>query len=180
MHATALQVDPRNANTGQIYTKHRSDTAHATISAIADTGCQSCLAGKNNLPKLGLKAADLIPVTTKMRSAGNDSITILGAIFLRISGTDTHGMVLTTHQMTYVSNHTSGFFLNRGACADLGIISVNFPTIGEAFHSTNSVAAAVEVVLWKVSPIFGKLTLMIPRSEHAPLLRKKPLVWFDT
>ena len=59
----------------------------ASLPAMADTGCQSCLAGVNILHPLCLTEDDLIPVTMKMHAANNNRITILGAnAVLRFSG----------------------------------------------------------------------------------------------
>ncbi|XP_064403513.1 uncharacterized protein LOC135348996 [Halichondria panicea] len=57
------------------------------VSALADTGCQSCLAGLKIVKKLGLSTKDLIPVALKMHAADNHDIRILGATILRLSGT---------------------------------------------------------------------------------------------
>ena len=102
------------------------------ISALADTGCQSCLGGTDLLRKLNLKISDLIPVKTKMRSANNGSINLLGAILLNLSGSDSQGRTFSSNQMTYITDCSDTFFLSRSACSNLGIISENFPTIGEA------------------------------------------------
>ena len=107
----------------------------------ADTGCMSCLAGINTLVKLGLSRKDLIPVTTQMRSADNDRIELLGAIFIELSGNDEKGKQFKTKQMVYISRTTEAFYLNRSACHDLGIISSKFPTIGE--NSNFQKAAAI-------------------------------------
>lgn len=56
------------------------------LPSMADTGCQSCLAGIQVIHKLGLTKSDLIPVPMKMHAANNGGITILGATILRISG----------------------------------------------------------------------------------------------
>ena len=53
---------------------------------MADTGCQSCLAGINLLKAMGLQKTHLIPVTMKMTAANSQGIEILGALPLRISG----------------------------------------------------------------------------------------------
>lgn len=41
--------------------------AQSFVSAIADTGCQSCLAGLKVLKKLGVSVEDLIPIESKCR-----------------------------------------------------------------------------------------------------------------
>ena len=55
---------------------------------MADTGCQSCLAGVKSLDHLGITLQDLIPVSLKMHAANNKGIGILGAAILRFSGED--------------------------------------------------------------------------------------------
>ena len=56
------------------------------VSAMANTGCQSCLAGLKIVKKLGLSIKDLIPVDIKMHAADNhDNQVILGATILRLS-----------------------------------------------------------------------------------------------
>ncbi|CAG2221850.1 unnamed protein product [Mytilus edulis] len=63
-------------------------TNTVAISAMADTGCQSCLAGIKVIHRLGINQTELIPVNMKMHAANNKGITILGATILRISGKD--------------------------------------------------------------------------------------------
>ena len=58
------------------------------INAIADTGCQSCLAGLSLVERLGLSSRDLIPVVMQMHSVDNHNIPVLGAAILRLSGVD--------------------------------------------------------------------------------------------
>ena len=116
--------------------KKSKNLTPAVIPVLADTGCQSCLTGSNILPKLNLSPSDLIPVTTKMRTASDEYIEIIGAVFLELSGTDPRGKRYSTKQMTYVTNSTGHFFLSRGACMDLRIIPDDFPSIGDTSCSS--------------------------------------------
>ena len=102
------------------------------LSAMADTGCQSYLASTTVLRRLGLNQKDLIPVTTRMHAANNSDIKILGAIILRFSGTSQSGQTSETRQIVYITNDSNKLFLSRETCTALGIISGNFPTVGEA------------------------------------------------
>ena len=61
------------------------DTKTVSLPAMADTGCQSCLAGLKVLHRLGLRESDLSPVTLKMHTATYRGITILGATVLRFN-----------------------------------------------------------------------------------------------
>ena len=81
--------------------------------------------------RLGLCKDDLIPVTMRMHAANNNGITILGAVILRFSGRAKSGKMIETRQITYVTSNANKLFLSREACAMLGMISHNFPTIGE-------------------------------------------------
>ena len=113
------------------------------VSAMADTGCQSCLAGLKIVRKLGLSTKDLIPVDLKMHTADNHNICILGATILRLSGKNNKGEEKSTRQMVYVTHKTDKLFLSGEACIDLGIIPNKFPTMDEAERTNpvNSIGA---------------------------------------
>ena len=111
------------------------------VPAMADTGCQSCLAGIKVLHKIGLGQCDLIPVNMKMHAANNKGIVILGAIVARLSGKDCENREVETRQVIYITDSSDRFFLSKEACVALGMISENFPTIGEI---TGSVSDSIE------------------------------------
>ena len=124
-----------------------------------------CLAGSKLIEKLKLSSKDLIPVNMQMHSADNRDILILGAIILRLSGKDQSGGKRTTRQIIYITDNTDKLFLSRGACVDLGIVSTQFPVVGEipaqADHLMSSSANSV-----------SSLWIAIVRSEpsHHPYL----------
>lgn len=105
---------------------------------MADTSCQSCLAGLKVIHNLGLVESGLIPVTMRMNTATNSGIRILGAILLRLSSRDPRGQLLEMRQMTYITPSSDKLFLSREACVDLGIITNVFPTL----HATYNYSAA--------------------------------------
>ena len=125
------------------------------VSAMADTGCQSCLVGLKIVKKLGLSTKDLIPVSLKMHAADNHDIRILGAI------KNSKGEEKSTRQMVYVTSNTDKLFLSREACMDLGIISHKFPTIDEA-EETNP------------DNFIGVTTISPPSKECQCPKRKQP------
>ncbi len=110
----------------------KAPLVQSTLSVIADTGCQSCLAGLKVINKLGISMKDLLPVTIKMQAANDHSIGILGAVILRLSGKNTEGDELSARQMVCVTDSTDKLFISREACVDLGVIPRTFPTVGEA------------------------------------------------
>ena len=107
-----------------------SPTMPHSTPAMADTGCQSCLAGMKIVRRLGLRQQDLIPVSMKMRTATKGGVRILGAIPLCLSGRAPSGHTVRTRQLTYVTNSSDQLFLSREACVGLGIISDSFPQLG--------------------------------------------------
>lgn len=102
----------------------------ASIPAMADTGCQSCLAGVNVLRRLGLRTDDLIPVTMRMHAANRKGIKILGATILRFAGKDQLGRVIETRQLTYVTDTSDKLFISKEACIALKMIPESFPCVG--------------------------------------------------
>ena len=138
----------------------RVPPTHSFVSAMADTGCQSCLAGLKIVKKLGLSTNDLIPVDLKMHTADDREIDILGATILRLSGKDGKGSERCTRQIVYVTNKTDKLFLSREACTDLEIISPNFPTMDKSEGTVGvNVAAA---------------TLPPPQECHCPKRTEPP------
>lgn len=136
-----LTVESVREDYGQLGFNLISTTRKAVIPAMADTGCQSCLASIKAIRRLGLRKRDLIPVTLKMHAANNKGITILGAVILRLSGKDKSGNLIETRQITYVTDNSDKLFISREACINLGMITDTFPTIGEATnkHTINDI-----------------------------------------
>ena len=98
--------------------------------AIADTGCQSCLAGTQILDRLNVDPSALLPVETKMHAADNRDIPIIGAIPLTVSAT-VRGQNNSTKQLVYITEMLKNtMYLSREGCIDLGIIEPDFPNAG--------------------------------------------------
>ena len=108
------------------------------FSVMADTGCQSCLAGIKVANKLNLKQSDLIPVTMKMRAANNKGINILGAAILCFKGRDQTGKYVEKRQITYITDSSDKVFLSKEACVALGMISQKFPQVGDMNRVSSS------------------------------------------
>lgn len=126
-----IEAVPSDTHALGFTTSFVSPTSPASCPALADTGCQSCLADVSLLRKLGLQDGHLIPVSMQMTAANKQGIKILGALVLRISGTTKSGGTLQTRQIVYFTDSSDRLFLSKQACIALGIISKDFPTIGE-------------------------------------------------
>ena len=81
----------------------------AHVNTVTDTGAQSCLWGVEDFYRCGFKDCDLIPVKRTIVAANRDEITILGAILLRLTGTDSRGNPHTAAVMVYITPDTERF-----------------------------------------------------------------------
>ena len=131
--------DPSDLRDLGISMSAKSSTS-VNFSAIADTGCQSCLSGIQLLRLLSISMSSIIPVKMQMTAANSNIITILGALPLRFTGTSPSGSKYTTRQLVYFTDSTDKLFISKQACKMLGIISDSFPTIGDTLASTDQVA----------------------------------------
>ena len=147
--SVSVAANPLDAQDLGLPTPTYGTTPSASYPAMADTGCQSCLAGTKLLSKLGLDRKHLTPVTMKMTAANKSGIRIAGALALRISGTSPSGDTLETRQMVYFTDSSDRLFLSKQACVSLGMISSQFPTIGEAVKSScpNNAASVTQPLL---------------------------------
>ena len=130
--------------------KHRT----ADMSALADTGCQAVCMGTEQLARLGLTSKDLLEVDLRLKGANGGSIRILGGLFITISGEDRRNGKWSTRQLCYVAEGVTKLMLSREACVQLGIISDNFPAIGDSAVTaqTDAVTAAEQFDLIPCSP----------------------------
>ena len=140
-----IQAQPTDVQNLGLHPTFNNTTKSIKIQVVVDTGCQSCLAGISILPRLGFDKAHLVKTSMRMRAANQNSIGILGALVLRITGFTNSGKTQTTRQIVYITESTDKFFLSMEACESLGIISPTFPSIG--YTSTD-----VSVLEEKVEP----------------------------
>ena len=102
------------------------------LESMADTGCQACCMGRRQMQALGLSESDLITPTLNLKAANSTGITILGCVFVYISGVDSRDRVWGTHQLCYISEGIDQLLLSRQACEQLGMITTSFPAVGSA------------------------------------------------
>ena len=105
-----------------------------TLSVMADTSCQSCLAGIKTINHVSITAK--VPVTMEMHAANNVGINILGATILRFSGHSPSGQLLETRQLTYITNYSFKVFLSRETCSELGMTLATFSPSIKSCHTT--------------------------------------------
>ena len=135
-----LQISTSKEDFKKFGYQRKIKPSSSNVKVMADTGCQSCLAGVDILHKLNICTSDLIPTNMRMAAANKRPINILGAIIVSFKGKDIDGKILESRQMMYITDNTEKIFLSKEACRDLGIISHKFPKIGEM-----SIAASSDV-----------------------------------
>ncbi|XP_057299519.1 uncharacterized protein LOC130630139 [Hydractinia symbiolongicarpus] len=92
------------------------------VSAIADTGAQTCTAGIELLSQLNCSKNALIKTRHRLRAVNNNDISIKGAIIADITvGTS------TTTEIVYLCDKVKGFFLSKTALKKLNIVHSTFP-----------------------------------------------------
>merc|ERR1712082_36793 len=114
----------------RIQSKWFQATISLQLTALADTGCQAVCMGRTQLQSLGLSVSDLLTPILNLKAANDTGITVLGAVFLYLSGKDKLGKEWGTHQVCYVAEGLNQILLSRQACEQLGMISPSFPTVG--------------------------------------------------
>ena len=101
----------------------RREKRNLATTALADTGCQSCLAGPALQKELGLETQDLIPASLSMSSASGHPLPILGAALIRL---ELKNSGRSTRQMVYFSTKATKLYLSLATCTDLGLIGSQF------------------------------------------------------
>lgn len=109
-----------------------------SITAMADSGAQSCLWSMDGFLASGFTHDDLIPVAMDLVAANKSPITIAGAIIIRLQGKSQSGEEISCATMVYVSKQARGFYLSCETMMDLGIVSHDFPSVGAATDSPSS------------------------------------------
>ena len=100
------------------------------VPAIADTGAQTNVWSLRHFLAAGFDRSTLIPASDLV-AANHSGINIIGAFFAVIKGLDANKTEVQCHAMIYVSADISHLYLSQATLADLGVLSPQFPLIGE-------------------------------------------------
>ena len=113
-------------------------TRLADVSAVADTGAQSDVWSLEEYLAAGFTKEQLSPVSISLHAANRSPIRIEGAFFAKIIGRAPDGSSVSCRTMTYVSPDAKSLYLSYDTMLQLGIVDVNFPTVG--VHQRSSAA----------------------------------------
>ena len=95
--------------------------------ALADTGAQMCILGRDQVNQLGLQMTDLEQANLGINTADGGQAKNLGMVFLNISIRTQEGMSRSTKQQCYVLEGSRMLFLSYEALMDLGCCPKEFP-----------------------------------------------------
>ena len=112
-----------------------------TVTVVVDSGAQSCLWSREECLSCGFRLTDLIPVLHTMKSANRSSISIDGAIILRLSGRTADNHELEAAAIVYISPDATTFYLSMEVMMQLRIIPKSFPQVGAALNTRSHVSS---------------------------------------
>ena len=100
------------------------------VPAIADTGAQTNVRSLRHFLAAGFDRSILIPASDLV-AANHSGINIVEAFFAVIKGLEANKTEVQCHAMIYVSADVSHLYLSQATLTDLGVLSPQFPLIGE-------------------------------------------------
>ena len=103
------------------------------VTAIADTGAQTCSCGLKVQKALGYPDGYLIPATHQIQGITEDPLDIRGVMFACIRAGSKE-----TRQAIYVSENAIGFYLSESALKKLGLLPTDFLTLTSQQYVTIS------------------------------------------
>ena len=101
--------------------------AKAKERGIMDTGAQMTLCPANFIQRLGIDIQSFIPLQSRINSASQDPISLLGGLLVEVTWTSPAGDEISFLQLVYVSNAVSEIYMSKDACVQLGVIFPEFP-----------------------------------------------------
>ena len=110
--------------------------ASRKITAFADTCALSHPWALDDFSVFGYNEDHLIPVSVDLEAANKSPITIEGAARVHLKGVSPDGSKSSCATMVYISWQAREFHLSLKTLIDLGIIPIDFPTIGTSQPST--------------------------------------------
>ena len=104
-----------------------------SLTAVADTGAQTCASGPGILQSLGLTVSDLIPTSHRIKGVTQSALNIQGVLLARLSCGNRH-----SNQVVYICDNASDFYLSGSALRDLGCLPTSFPSSSNHFVLSSS------------------------------------------
>ena len=148
-----------------------------SLKAVADSGCQGCVMGLDQLYKLGLKKSDLLRIRATSSSINGAPIDILGVVVLRLAAVDrVSGKTIETAAQIRVAMGVRDLFISKRVMTNLGIIRPDFPNAEAAGSCETNRGIAAETcpggcpVRGPPPPLPDRLPFE-PREENIGVMR---------
>jgi hypothetical protein len=121
-----LQVKVSESPTAQLNLPTVQNTTSTSVSALADTAAQMCVADWQVAKKMGLKKNNILLTVLTVSVADNLSLESIGSHFITIFSTS--GQV--SEQLVYFAIGIGEIYLSKAALIDLQVINEYFPKVG--------------------------------------------------
>ena len=89
--------------------------------ATVDSGAMAVAVPLKCMHDMGLKPADLMPFTSRLRGAGGTDLGTIGTFVLSMSALTPTGATVVSKQMAYVCTKVNNIYLSKTVLQDLGI-----------------------------------------------------------
>lgn len=119
---------------------HQLHTAE-NVAALADSGAQTNVWSLQDFQRFGFRCDCLVPALNLM-AANHSPIPVVGAFFAIIEGASPNGDKVRCRSLVYVSDAVHALYLSMETLMALGIVSPQFPMIGEHEHANTGLPAA--------------------------------------
>ena len=141
------------------------------VSSICDSGAQLTVIPRNLLNNMRIKLDSIFPIQTRIQGVANAPLLVDGGILVVITAKNVKtGEIRTSKQLAYVSSTVKSPYLSFDACVDLGIVSPDFPQVGECDEAPSVTIGQLSPTQCSNSgvPSSSENTCSCPRRELPP------------
>ena len=103
------------------------------LTAVADSGAQTCASGPAILEQLGIEWSHLVPTSHHIQGVTQSNLNIWGVLMAKITAAN-----VSTNQVIYICDNALGLYLSKPALQDLGCFSPSLPKNSTSWCSTLS------------------------------------------
>ena len=120
--------------------------------AVTDTGAMVVVAGEWFPTRLGVAIEDLFTPGLKITAANSELMKAVGAMFVTLKAVNKKTKeVRISHQTVYICRGVQELYLSRRACRELGVVSIDFPTVADPKTGRGSMVGVCGAVLQELT-----------------------------
>ena len=130
-----LEVEIKSCQDGYQFLNLPVRQFFGKVSAVTDSGAQMTVGRRNTMKTLNIKEEDLTETSLKIKVADSRDTKVLGAALTEIRGRNKFTKEnRVSFQVIYFVEGVKGLYLSQKCLQDLGVLTNNFPLVGD--HST--------------------------------------------